>query len=41
MKILVVLTSHAQLGDTGKKTGFWLEATQRSHLPLQMVDSRP
>lgn len=23
--ILVVLTSHDQLGDTGKKTGFWLE----------------
>ena len=25
MKILNVLTSHDQLGDTGKKTGFWLE----------------
>ena len=25
MKILMVLTSHEQLGDTGKKTGFWLE----------------
>ncbi len=25
MKILMVLTSHDQLGDTGKKTGFWLE----------------
>ena len=25
MKILMVLTSHGQLGDTGKKTGFWLE----------------
>jgi putative intracellular protease/amidase len=25
MKILIVLTSHEQLGDTGKKTGFWLE----------------
>jgi len=23
--ILIVLTSHDQLGDTGKKTGFWLE----------------
>jgi putative intracellular protease/amidase len=23
--ILMVLTSHGQLGDTGKKTGFWLE----------------
>lgn len=25
MKILVVLTSHDKLGDTGLKTGFWLE----------------
>ena len=25
MKILMVLTSHDHLGDTGKKTGFWLE----------------
>jgi len=25
MKILLVLTSHDQLGDTGRKTGFWLE----------------
>ena len=25
MKILMVLTSHDQLGQTGKKTGFWLE----------------
>ncbi len=25
MKILMVLTSHDVLGDTGKKTGFWLE----------------
>src|SRR5271168_670057 len=25
MKILVVLTSHDQLGNTGRKTGFWLE----------------
>ena len=25
MKILLVLTSHDQLGDTGQKTGFWLE----------------
>ena len=24
-KVLMVLTSHDQLGDTGKKTGFWLE----------------
>src|ERR1700722_118053 len=25
MKILMVLTSHNQLGNTGRKTGFWLE----------------
>ena len=25
MKILMVLTSHSDLGDTGKKTGFWLD----------------
>ncbi len=25
MKILMVLTSHDKLGETGKKTGFWLE----------------
>ena len=25
MKILMVLTSHDELGDTGNKTGFWLE----------------
>lgn len=25
MNILMVLTSHSQLGDTGKPTGFWLE----------------
>ncbi len=25
MKVLIVLTSHDELGNTGKKTGFWLE----------------
>jgi len=25
MRVLMVLTSHDQLGDTGEKTGFWLE----------------
>jgi len=25
MRILMVLTSHDQLGDTGRKTGLWLE----------------
>jgi putative intracellular protease/amidase len=25
MKILMILTSHSELGNTGKKTGFWIE----------------
>jgi hypothetical protein len=25
MKTFMVLTSHGQLGDTGPKTGFWLD----------------
>jgi len=25
MKVLIVLTSHSDLGDTGEKTGFWIE----------------
>ena len=25
MKVLMVLTSHSELGNTGKKTGFWVE----------------
>ncbi len=25
MRVLIVLTSHGELGDTGHKTGFWLE----------------
>ena len=25
MKILMVLTSHETVGDTGRSTGFWLE----------------
>ncbi len=25
MKVLMILTSHDELGDTGEKTGFWLE----------------
>jgi len=34
MNVLIVLTSHDQLGDTGEKTGFWLEefATPYYHL---------
>ena len=25
MKVLMILTSHSELGNTGKKTGFWIE----------------
>ncbi len=25
LKVLIVLTSHSQMGDTGHKTGFWVE----------------
>ncbi|MBB4228765.1 putative intracellular protease/amidase [Rhizobium mongolense] len=32
MKIAIVLTSHDQLGDTGKKTGFWLEELAAPYL---------
>lgn len=28
MKILMVLTSHDQLGNTGRKTGFWWKSLQ-------------
>ena len=31
MKILMVLTSHDQLGDTGRKTGFWLKEFAAPH----------
>lgn len=44
MKILMVLTSHDQLGDTGLKTGFWLEEGAAPYLRLRgrrrPVDSR-
>ncbi len=30
MKILLVLTSHDKLGDTGRKTGFWLEEFEKA-----------
>ena len=35
MKILLVLTSHDQLGDTGKKTGFWLEELASPYYALK------
>jgi putative intracellular protease/amidase len=35
MKILMVLTSHDQLGNTGKKTGFWLEEFAAPYYPFK------
>jgi len=35
MKILIVLTSHDQLGNTGKKTGFWLEEFAEPYYTLK------
>lgn len=35
MKILMVLTSHDQMGDTGHKTGFWLEEFTGAVLRIQ------
>ena len=37
MKILMVLTSHDQLGDTGQKTGFWLEEFAAPYYALKDV----
>ena len=34
-KILIVLTSHDRLGDTGEKTGFWLEELAAPYYVLQ------
>ncbi|WP_159992826.1 type 1 glutamine amidotransferase domain-containing protein [Roseomonas sp. 18066] len=35
MKALIVLTSHDQLGDTGRKTGFWIEELAAPYYSLQ------
>jgi putative intracellular protease/amidase len=35
MKILMVLTSHDQLGNTGRKTGFWLEEVAAPYFVLR------
>ena len=35
MKILMVLTSHDKLGDTGEKTGFWLEELAAPYYALK------
>jgi putative intracellular protease/amidase len=35
MNVLIVLTSHDQLGDTGRKTGFWLEELAAPYYAFQ------
>lgn len=35
MKVLIVLTSHDRLGDTGRRTGFWLEELAAPYYALQ------
>ncbi len=38
MKILMVLTSHDQLGNTGRKTGLWLEEFAAPYFVFQEAD---
>lgn len=40
MNILMVLTSHDQLGGTGKKTGFWLEEFAAPYYTLKEAGAR-
>ena len=40
MNILMVLTSHDQLGDTGKKTGFWLEEFAAPYYVFKDADAK-
>ncbi|WP_109123608.1 type 1 glutamine amidotransferase domain-containing protein [Dyella sp. C11] len=35
MKVLMVLTSHSELGNTGRKTGFWLEELAAPYYTLR------
>ena len=36
-RILMILTSHNQLGDTGRKTGFWLEEFAAPYYVLRVL----
>ena len=47
MKILMILTSHDQLGTTGRKTGFWIvtgqnpaSSTPAAYLLLSVLTQR-
>lgn len=37
MKILIVLTSHSELGNTGEKTGFWVEEFAAPYYVMQQA----
>jgi hypothetical protein len=37
MKVLMVLTSHDRLGDSGRETGFWLEELAAPYYPQDAV----
>ncbi|ANI40301.1 type 1 glutamine amidotransferase domain-containing protein [Mycolicibacterium vaccae] len=39
MRILIVLTSHDELGDTGRKTGFWLEELAAPYYAFKDADA--
>jgi putative intracellular protease/amidase len=41
MNILMVLTSHATLGNTGRKTGFWLEELAAPYYVFQDAGATP
>src|SRR5262249_56461158 len=40
MKVLMVLTSHDKLGDTGRKTGFWLEELAAPYYVFKDADAQ-
>jgi hypothetical protein len=40
MKVLMVITSHDQLGNTGRKTGFWLEELAAPYYVFKTPASR-
>jgi len=40
MKVLMVLTSHDRLGDTGRKTGFWLEELAAPYFTFKDAGAR-
>jgi putative intracellular protease/amidase len=41
LKVLMVLTSHAKLGDTGEQTGFWLEELAAPYYVFKDAGAEP